>query len=507
MLVLPILLLTVVAGCNESLKPAALALQQNNPVQALSLLEPLRSGCTQSSAFFEILGLANELSGNKLEAESALRTAVALDSKSSRLLTELGATLLQNGEPPAAAKVLNEALTLDPSNVVTLKYAAGAAVASQNWPQAAELFRRMDFKNNYASLQLEPILVLWFAQTMIETKRSREIDFLLSSPQRNAMPPGLLFSLATLFAQHGMYERAIGCLKQIPPENADDAVDFNLGLSYSHLHEFDDARQAYFQAIDKHPGHVDAYFHVGLDYVADGKPRMGIPWIYRARNLAPARTDVAYALVEQLIALEYFNTAKEILVAACGIAPHDSLLSVADGDLKRAQGDSVGATESYQRALADKPGFTAAMVGLSRVKIAGGKVTEARSLLESALSHDPQDPFVNGELGLLQAHQDDWQGALDHLGRAWAQDRSNPQIALQLARAYERKNRPLEALHILESVAPVMRDSAAFHFQLAQVYTVLHRSTDAQAERDVITTLQARSQDVLHFETPRTYVH
>ena len=506
MVVLPILLFFAAATCEESLKPAALALQQNEPAKALSLLDPIRTPCAQSSAFYEILGLANELSGNMSAGEEALRTAVSLDSRSARLLTELGATYLRNGKPSDAERILGQALVLDPSNIVTMKYAIGAAVGSRNWQRAAGLFEQIGARKNPAALLQEPVLVLWFAETMMETHQSDRVDSLLAS-QHGPMPPGLLFSLGTLFAQHGMYQRTVDCLKEIPAQSADDAVYFNLGLSYSHLGQFGEARKFYFQAIDKHPEHVDAYFHVGLDYAASGEPRMGIPWLFRAHGLTPARPDIAYALGEQLIALEYFNSAKEVVGQALNSDPYDALLVVADGDLKRAQGDTAAAIDSYRKALTEKPELTAALVGLARTSIAQGNESDARSFLKTALSHDPEDPFVNGELGLLEARQHDWDAALDHLGRAWAQNRSNPDIALELARAYQRKNRPLDALRLLASISPVMQESPAFHFELAQTYAFLHRSADAQAERDALTSLQARTHDALHFENPRTYVH
>jgi tetratricopeptide (TPR) repeat protein len=506
MVVLPILLFSALATCEESLKPATLALGQNEPAKALSLLDPLRTVCARSSAFYEILGLANELSGSTAAGEEALRTAVSLDSRSARLLTELGATYLRNGKPSEAQKVLDQALALDSSNIVTMKYAIGAAVGSHNWQRAASLFEQIGAGKNPAALLQEPVLVLWFAQTMIETHQSDQLDSLLSSPQ-GPMPPGLLFSLGTLFAQHGMYQRAVNCLKQVPAQSADDAVYFNLGLSYSHLQQFDEARTFYFQAIDKHPGHADAYFHIGLDYAASGEPRMGIPWLFRAHGLAPTRPDIAYALGEQLIALEYFNSAREVVAQALNRDPHDALLLVADGDLKRTQGYTAAATDSYRKALTEHAGLTAALVGLARASISQGKESEATNFLKSALADDPEDPFVNGELGLLEAHQHDWDAALDHLNRAWQRNRSNPDIALELAHAYQRKNRPLEALQLLASISQVMQESSAFHFELAQTYALLHRSADAQAERDALTSLQARTHDALHFENPRTYVH
>jgi tetratricopeptide (TPR) repeat protein len=496
MVVLPVLLFSVVAACEESLRPATLALQQNDSVKALALLEPLHSRCTQSSSFYEILGLANELSGNKTAGEEALRTAVALDGRSSRLFTELGATLLRNGKASDAGKVLDQALALDPSNTITLKYAIGAAVQSQHWPRAAELFRLMNTQKNEAILQQEPILVLWFAQTLIETNHTDRIDSLLSSQQKR-MSPGLLFSLGTLFAKHRMYERAVD----------DDAVYFNLGLSYSHLQKFDEARKCYFEAIDKHPGHTDAYMHVGLDYAASGDPRLGLPWLFRAHSLATTRPDISYALAEQLIALEYFNTAKDVLAQTLASNPHDALLVVGEGDLRRAQGDMAAAMDSYRKALVRQPGLTAALVGLARANISQGKEGEAKNFLKTALSGNPEDSFANGELGLLEAHEGYWDAALDHLSKAWAQDRSNPKIAFELAHAYRHKDRPFNALQLLTSLGPTMRESSTFHFELAQLYAQLQRSTDAQAERDAFSRLQANAHEALHFENPRTYVH
>jgi tetratricopeptide (TPR) repeat protein len=262
-LMLPMLLFLAVETCSGSLAPATLALQQKDPAKALTLLAPLRGQCAQSSAFFELLGLASELSGKGPAAEEALRFAVSLDPKSPRLLTELGATYLRNGSPGEAAKVLDEALALDPSNTDTMKYAVGAAVQSGAWQRAGALFHQLGAEDHPEALQGEPILVLWFAQTLIETNRSDRIKTLLS-PQRKLTSPALLFSLGTLFAQHRMYERAVECFRQVPAQAADEALYFNLGLSYSHLKKFDQARECYFQAIDKHSEHADAYLHVGL---------------------------------------------------------------------------------------------------------------------------------------------------------------------------------------------------------------------------------------------------
>jgi thioredoxin-like negative regulator of GroEL len=175
--------------------------------------------------------------------------------------------------------------------------------------------------------------------------------------------------------------------------------------------------------------------------------------------------------------------------------------------LKRADGETEAAAESYEKALVEKPGLTAGLVGLARANIAQGKDSEAQNFLKTALSGDPEDAFANGELGLLEAQQGDWDTALGHLSRAWAQDWSNTKIAFALARAYRHKQRVPEALQLLISLRSTLQESAAFHFELAQVYTDLHRSADAQTERDAFGRLQANAHEGLHFDSPRTYVH
>lgn len=506
MFLLPILLFTAVAGCDDGVKAAVAALKQNNPGEALRVLEPLRSRCTQTSAFYEVLGLANELAGNKTSGEESLRMAVRLESKSPRLLTELGATLWKNGKPAEASNPLNQALALDPSNPVTLEYAIGAAVGSRNWPRAAELFDKLNIEKDSRLLQQEPTLILWLAETLVETKQGDRLETLLT-PYRPSMPPGLVFSLGTLLAQHAMYKQAVEYFALIPAETADDALYFNLGLCYSHLRLFDDARRSYFEAIDKHPDHVDAYFHVGLDYVASGKPRMGLPWLYKARSLAPGRPDIAFALAGQLTTLEYFDSAKEVLERAEELSPDHPTLLAAEGDLRQAEGDASGAGVSYQKALAISPGLPAALVGLARADVTKGKEAEARSLLNTVLAHDPDDPVANGELGLLEAGAERWDAALKPLERGWEQNRSNPAIGLKLARAYQEKQRPEDALKVLKSIGPQMEDSASFHFQLAQVYTLLHRPAEAQTQRNAFSELQSNNQNVLRFDNPHTYVH
>ncbi len=506
MVVLPALLFfAVTSGCEDSLHPALSALQQNNASGAISLLDSVRTRCTESSSFYDLLGVANELSGNSQAAEDALRHAVSLNPKSPRLLADLGATYLRNKKPKDAANALSQAVALDPTDRNAATYLIGAYVESGAWRRAADLFDRMGIANE-ATLLKQPIVAMWFAQTFLEMRQPDRIEKAFA-PDREVMPPALLFSLGTLFAQHGLYAKAVEYLRQIPPEKADDAVYFNLGLACSHLQNFEEARRYYFLAIDKHPDHVEAYFRVGLDYSAEGEGRKAVPWLFRARDLAPNRPDISYALAEQLLQLKYFDSAGKVVDRAFETSSGNPLLTVASGDIEQQRGHSAAALNSYKKALAQQPKLIAALVGFAHVSISQGKDEEAQKYLREALSIEPDNPSANGELGSLEGKREDWAAALPHLSKAWAADRSDRAVGLQLARVLRHSGHSGEALQVLTSLQPVMGDSPELHLELAQLYGQLHRPAEAREQRAVVAKLEAQTQNSIRFEDPTTYVH
>jgi predicted Zn-dependent protease len=149
----------------------------------------------------------------------------------------------------------------------------------------------------------------------------------------------------------------------------------------------------------------------------------------------------------------------------------------------------------------------AALLGLARIDLSQGKNEEARRQLQAALSTEPDNPAANGELGSLDMEENNWTGANSHLSKAWSADQSNPNVAVRLARTLEHLNRTTDALRLLRPLATRLGDLPAFHLELAEIYTKLGKSIDAQNERQQLATLQAQSENSLRFEDPKTYAH
>ena len=361
---------------------------------------------------------------------------------------------------------LQQALPLDPGNPALEKFLIGAYVQTAAWGKAASLFDQIGGQSAAAG---DPILLLWFAQTLLETGQSERLERELPSTAAGMTPP-VLFSLGTLLAEHGSYQKAITYLKKIPESTADKAhVDLRLAIHICR-NSTKHAETISSPSI-KMPGMSMHTF--GLDSITPLKERPEVPAVAVSspRVDATARS-LSYSLIEQLIQLEYFDTAQQVLVSSVQANPTDILLQVAAADLKRGKGDTSEAITAYRDVLIHQSGFAPALVGLARAEIAkGGRIQMYSSSLLAVLSRNPDDTAANGELGALESRGQDWSASEKHLRRAWAKDKSNVNHALALSRTYRHLSQPAEALKILEVIRPATKESSAFHLELAQVYT------------------------------------
>ncbi len=491
-------LLVLAAGCGDIYSAATRALQSNDVNHAQAALRGAPDECSHSSTYYGLLGVVEELSGQTEQAEKAFLDGLKVEPQSIRLREQLAATYLRNHKAALAAVELKRVLAQDPANVKARNYLIAAYVESEDWQAASRLFEQMPSRKFDPA---QPVLTLWFAQTLIHTNETERLQGEL--PAANAeMPSAFLFSLGTLLAQNKLYAKALEYFTAILEKDADDAVYFNTGLAYSHLQRFEEARESYFRTINRQPRHVDAYFRVGVDYAAAGDPRRAIPWMFRAHEWTPERTDITYALAEQLIQLRFFDTAEELLKQK-----EEPLLLVAQGDLELVKGETQRGGELYRKALLADKTLVPARIGLTRAAAADGKVDEAVAEINKALSIDGEDVAAMSEAGILAAKQQQWGKAEEYLKNAWTRNKSDAAVALELARVTRSAGKPAEALAVLDAVSEPVRNSSAFHVERAQVYAALKRPDEARKEREAAMAPQSGARQALHFESPKSYVH
>jgi tetratricopeptide (TPR) repeat protein len=493
------------SGCGPELNQASALLQAGRPGPAAGILESASARCPSSAQVFDLLGIANDLLGNTEPAQQAFRKAIAIEPAAARPRVNLAVSLFRIGKEEEGLAELQKAISLEPRNTLANANLGAYHARRGEWDRALAYF---DAAGGDASpvIRNDPQFRLALIKCLLGTGRRQRAVAMLPSP-RDQQPSPFRFSVGVTLAEHGLYGPAIEQFLAIPEPDRDAAVQFNIGFAHSRQAQFDTARRYYFAAIDADASHVESYFRVALDFVAQGETSKAIPWLWRARRMAPQRGDMAATLAEQLISGHYFQSAAAVLDAAVAGGARDALLEVAQGDLAMEQGRAPEAVARYQKALDLNPGAGPACAGLARALVAQERQAEAERLLSEFLARRPADEAVNAQFGRMQAEQGNCARAVPMLERASQAGLFSPGLATDLARCYRRVNRPADAVVLLEPLRSRLAGNRAYHYELAQAYTTLKRVADARSELAEVQRIDKSDHQGLRFTPPAVYIH
>lgn len=493
------------SACGPELNQASALLQERKPGPAAEILESASARCTYSAQVFDLLGIANDLLGNTEQAQQAFRKAIDIEPSAARPRVNLAVSLFRLGKEEEGVGELRKAISLDPRN--TLANAnLGAYHARRGECDSAVAYFEAAGGDASPAIRDDPQFRLAFIKCLLGTGPPQRAVALLP-PRGDRQPSPLRFSLGVMLAKHGLYGPAIEQFLAIPEPDRDAAVWFNIALAYSRQHQFDTARRYYFAAIDADSSHVESYFRIALDFVAQGDTSKATPWLWRARRMAPQRTDIAAALAEQLISDHYLQSAAAVLEAVVATGARDTLLEVAQGDLAMEEGRTPDAIAHYRKALDLNPDAGPACAALARALATQERQAEAEQLLSEFLAQRPADEAVNAQFGRLQAEQGNCARAVPMLERARQAGFFSPSLATDLARCYRRANRAADAVALLEPLRSRLGGHRAYHYELAQAYTTLKRAADARSELAEVQRIEKSDHQGLRFTPPVVYIH
>ena len=190
-------------------------------------------------------------------AAKRLRDAIAIFPNLAEAHRLLGIALLQTGDIPTAVHALETSLSIEPLNPEALSNLSFAYLQLRNTPMAVEL---------------------------IETCRRLHPDFLPALLQE-----GLIFLSSDPQRSVDAY---LLLLQQAPDNNT--ARD-NLAVAYSHLGDFEAARNQLSIVLSKNPADLPALFNMAaIAAKVDRDPEATVQWLQRALPLAPIASFQQY---------------------------------------------------------------------------------------------------------------------------------------------------------------------------------------------------------------------
>jgi tetratricopeptide (TPR) repeat protein len=224
-----------------------MAFEDKNPDAALAIARKQALAAPRSPAVHHMLGIVHERRGELPQAEAAYRKAVELDAKNTPAQLQLGKTYLATGRLDLAVAQADKAVALDPRSAEgwelkgLVQVRKGEMAAAQESLKKALVInpRQASAANNLA----------WIYS---EHGGDPEQALQLAQVAREAAPedPHVADTLGWILYKRGVYQRALGLLKESAARQPDSAeVHFHLGMTHHKLGDKAAAQQALNRAL------------------------------------------------------------------------------------------------------------------------------------------------------------------------------------------------------------------------------------------------------------------
>ena len=299
----------------------ALALyQQGLFKQALELCRPLLAQSPPQPGLINLAAMCARELGELDEAESHLRSAIAVAPTYATAHGNLGLVLRDANRPNEAEAAFQAALALAPNDPDTLTNLGNLYRAHQRSDEAERAYRR--------ALSL--------------------------TPQHSSA----LYNLGLLLADLDRLDEAEATFRdalKIQPNQADAWND--LGNVLMDKLSFGEAEQAYRQAVTLSPDYADAQCNLGMLLLETGEQKAAMAALRRTLELSPGHVDALNCIANQLSLRGQFEQAERAYRQALSLRPGSAMLHNNFGNLLRESGRFAEAEAEYRTAVSLQPDY------------------------------------------------------------------------------------------------------------------------------------------------------
>jgi tetratricopeptide (TPR) repeat protein len=250
--------------------------------------------------------------------------------------------------------------------------------------------------------------------------------------------------------------------------------------------DFAGERNVLGQVTAQAPQFAEAHYNYGIALKNGDKPQAAVQELRAAVKLSPDNAKYMLALGVALAEVDR----KEAVTILRGAVQHGATSADAYYNLGLAlgnDGDDTGAEQELTRALETNPKHAAALRALGVTLMHEGKLEQAARALRQALDAAPRDAEASNNLGTVQLKLKDYGGAIESLQRAVELNPNLIKAHANLAQAYQRTGRNIDARNESERVASLTaqlrnRGRAMVQVQAAVEQFRTGRTADALSE-------------------------
>jgi tetratricopeptide (TPR) repeat protein len=440
---------TAVDG-REALKAAVALVQQGKLVEADTQAQRALADPETRAVAYSILGTIKLQQKSLDDSARLLGEAIRLEPRLVGAQLTLAQVYMLQNKPDLALARFQAVLELDPDNPPARLALARAAVEKRNYQQALKLTEPVR-----PVLRESPEgLYVIVAALLKSGRRDEAVPLAADWIRLPNVPQAASISFGLLLAQEGAIDAGIAVLEQAK-QSGPSSYELSFNLAGAYLMKKDTARalEHYDAALSVRPDSLDALrLAAGVAERKDERQEDKVElerslsyWI-RAKRLAPDDPGILLGFGRVCLKMDLLEDAEPALVKAAGLKP---------GDIP------------YQYTLA-------------AVKVGKRQYDEARSLLEPLVAAHPQDALLRYAVGTVLYTQGHFQEAAAHLTESIRLEPDQLPSYYYLALVARDQGRDGEAIAMLEKLLGRHPDHAAASEALGMLLMSTQRNEEAE---------------------------
>lgn len=250
-----------------------------------------------------------------------------------------------------------------------------------------------------------------------------------------------LNSIGAIYRRLGKYDESIEMLERALDTGKNNTqVNYNIGFTYKNMGKYDEAIDCFETVIHDDPHDVLAYNHLASIYALRSDHERAIHNYKRGLHIDPNHPILQYNLARSYAAMKL----------------HDE------------------AVAAYEAALRSRPGWQEAVYDYMNFLTQQKKTKAAVNLINKTLRLYPSDNMLKKHLGSILLDQFDFDEAIKTLEGAQDIDGENTEALAALADAYEKAERAVEAIPLMDKIEKANPDDRNIQKQFAHILLSAH---------------------------------
>ncbi|MGA9587750.1 MAG: tetratricopeptide repeat protein [Terracidiphilus sp.] len=427
----------------------------------------------------DAIGTLDAQRGNWQEAQKRLERAISLDSTNIRAQIHLGLLFLAEKDFVDAVNTLSTAAATNPPNAEALMgYGRALAAAGKDEEAVQQFNAAIQADTNFPGVPLE------LAMALQRLGRQQEaIPWFQKALEQQPHNPSLLTNLALALTLTGKGKEALDYFKLALAENANDPTVYkDLGVCHIQLSAFDEAIADFQKAMALDLNDPQLHYDLGLAYKFKDRPNDAIAELSRAGQMDPNLQDPPYTLGILYMQLGKLDDAVVELKKAVALRPANGDAWAILGSTLKQDSRLPEAAEALEKAIPLLPGQPGPRVTLAGVlaEQAGDLNTQADAA--EAAGDQKKADALRSEMRQLRAQAADYRKEAALLAQG-AVSRQRAHFALNAGNQLMLRGQIADAIARYQESVAADSTFADAHTQLAIAYERQGRPVEAAAER------------------------